>query len=63
VTTFKPGQRVKIFYCADGGYKLGTIIKTDYLDYYGLAIEPDEFKGKFWQLDDFRTELVEGVEV
>ena len=64
MTTFKPGQRVKIFYKSDGGYGLGTVgTPTGLWKDFPLVIAPDEFPGSLWELDAFRVELVEEVEV
>lgn len=61
MTTFKPGQRVKIFYKADGSFGLGTIVE-DKSQELGMGVRPDKFDD-VWYLDAFRVELVEGVEV
>lgn len=59
MTTFKPGQRVKIFYKSDGGYGLGTVVESTSWTGKDLIIETDD--GHFWGLDDFRVELIEEV--
>ena len=59
MTTFKPGQRVKIFYKADGGYGLGTVRRSGL--YNGIGVVPDDFD-ETWHLDSFRIELVKKLE-
>ena len=63
MTNYKQGDRVKVYYKADGSYGMGTIGNTaGALKEYGLLILPDEFPGALWQLDDFRVEKLEAVE-
>jgi len=61
MTTFKPGQRVKIFYKSDGSSGLGTIVE-DKSQELGMGVRPDKFDD-VWYLDAFRIERVEGVGV